>query len=143
MMPQIGKVLALFAVLFVLASLQGVSAEGSRGGLDDAFGPRFHPDARQDQPKSKHRPRHGFDRASGVRHWNQIAVDASGLDHTPVAPEETRVFGEQLGPGRAARAMAIVHLAIFEVVNAVEGDYRSYIGLRHVKLGTSLQAGIA
>lgn len=143
MMPQIGKVLALFAVLFVLASLQGVSAEGSRGGLDDAFGPRFHPDARQDQPKSKHRPRHGFDLASGVRHWNQIAVDASGLDHTPVAPEETRVFGEQLGPGRAARAMAIVHLAIFEVVNAVEGDYRSYIGLRHVKLGTSLQAGIA
>lgn len=143
MMPQIGKVLALFAVLFVLASPQGVSAEGSRGGFDDAFGPRFHPDARQDQPKSKHRPRHGFDRASGVRHWNQIAVDASGLDHTPVAPEETRVFGEQLGPGRAARAMAIVHLAIFEVVNAVEGDYRSYIGLRHAKLGTSLQVGVA
>lgn len=143
MMLQIGKVLALFAVLFVLASPQGVSAEGSRDGFDDAFGPRFHPDARQDQPKSKHRPRHGFDRASGVRHWNQIAVDASGLDHTPVAPEETRVFGEQLGPGRAARAMAIVHLAIFEVVNAVEGDYRSYIGLRHAKLGTSLQVGVA
>jgi hypothetical protein len=143
MMLQIGKVLALFAVLFVLASPQGVSAEGSRGGFDDAFGPRFHPDARQDQPKSKHHPRHGFDRASGVRHWNQIAVDASGLDHTPVAPEETRMFGEQLGPGRAARAMAIVHLAIFEVVNAVEGDYRSYIGLRHAKLGTSLQAGVA
>ena len=143
MMPQIGKVLALFAVLFVLVSPQRVSAEGSRGGFDDAFGPRFHPDARQDQPKSKHRPRHGFDRASGVRHWNQIAVDASGLDHTPVAPEETRVFGEQLGPGRAARAMAIVHLAIFEVVNAVEGDYRSYIGMRHAKLGTSPQVGVA
>jgi len=143
MMSQIGKVLVLFAVLFVLASPQGVSAEGSRGGFDDAFGPRFRPDARVDLPKSKHRPRHGFDRASGVRHWNQIAVDASGLDHTPVAPEETRVFGEQLGPGRAARAMAIVHLAIFEVVNAVEGDYRSYIGLRHAKLGTSLQVGVA
>jgi hypothetical protein len=144
MISQISKVLVFFAVLFVLASPQGVSAEGSRGGFDDAFGPRFHPDARQDQPKSKHLPRHGFDRASGVRHWNQIAVDASGLDHTPpVAPEETRVFGEQLGPGRAARAMAIVHLAIFEVVNAVEGDDRSYIGLRHAKLGTSLQAGVA
>ena len=143
MMPKIGKVLALFAVLFVLASPQGVSAEGSRGGFDDAFGPRFRPDARPDVPKSKHRPRHGFDRASGVRHWNQIAVDASGLDHTPVAPGETRVFGEQLGPGRAARAMAIVHLAIFEVVNAVEGDYKSYIGLPHAKLGTSLQVGVA
>jgi len=143
MMPQIGKVSALFAVLFLLASPQGLSAEGLRGGFDDAFGPRFHPDARQAPPDLKHRPRHGFDRASGVRHWNQIAIDASGLDHTPVAPGETRVFGEQLGPHRASRAMAIVHLAVFEVVNAVEGDFKSYIGLPHAKLGTSLQVGVA
>jgi len=143
MMPQIGKVSALFAVLFLLASPQGLSAEGLRGGFDDAFGPRIHPDTRPAPPDSKHRPRHGFDRASSVRHWNQVAIDASGLDHTPVAPEENRVFGEQLGPGRAARAMAIVHLAIFEVVNAVEGDYKSYIGLSHAKLGTSQQVGVA
>jgi len=143
MMPQIGKVLALFAVLFMLASPQGASAEGPRGGFDDAFGPRFHPDTRPAPADSKHRPRHGSDRASSVRHWNQVAIDASGLDHTPVAPEENRVFGEQLGPGRAARAMAIVHLAIFEVVNAVEGDYKSYIGLSHAKLGTSQQVGVA
>jgi len=143
MMPQFGKVSALFAVLFMLASLQGASAEGLRGGFDEAFGQRFHPDTRPAPPDSKHRPRHGSDRASSVRHWNQIAIDASGLDHTPVAPEENRVFGEQLGPGRAARAMAIVHLAIFEVVNAVEGDYKSYIGLSHAKLGTSPQVGVA
>ena len=99
--------------------------------------------SRQAPPDLKHRPRHGFDRASGVRHWNQIAVDASGLDHTPVAPGETRLFGEQLGPGRAARAMAIVHLAIFEVVNAIEGDFKSYVGLPHAKLGTSMQVGVA
>ena len=142
-MSQTGKVLTLFAVLFALASPQGLSAEGLRGGFDDAFGPQFHPDARQAPPDLKHRSRHGFDRASVVRHWNQIAVDASGLDHTPVAPGETRLFGEQLGPGRAARAMAIVHLAIFEVVNAVEGDFKSYVGLPHAKLGTSIQVGVA
>jgi len=142
-MAQIGKVLALFAVLFALASPQGLSAEGLRGGFDDAFGPRFNPDARQTPPDLKHRPQHGFDRASVVRHWNQIAVDASGVDHTPVAPGETRLFGEQLGPGRAARAMAIVHLAVFEVVNAVEGDFKSYVGLPHAKLGTSMQVGVA
>jgi hypothetical protein len=125
-MSQTGKVLALFAVLFALASPQGLSAEGLRGGFDDAFGPRFHPDARQAPSDDvKHRPRHGFDRASVVRHWNQIAIDASGLDHTPVATGETRVFGEQLGPHRASRAMAMVHLAIFEVVNAIEGDFKS------------------
>ena len=35
-----------------------------------------------------------------------------------------RVFGEQLGPGRSSRAMAIVHIAIFEAVNAIDGRYR-------------------
>ena len=66
---------------------------------------------------------------SQLRHWNQIAIDASGLDHTPVAPGEKRVFGEQLGPVRASRAMAIVHIAIFDSVNAIVGGYRSYTGL--------------
>ena len=137
------KILVLLAVLFALASPQMLSAEGLRGGFDDAFGPRFNPDVRQAPQDLKHRPRHGFDRAGVVRHWNEVAVDASGLDHTPVAPGETRVFGEQLGPGRAARAMAIVHLAIFEVVNAIEGDFKSYIGLPHAKLGTSMPVGVA
>ena len=141
-MPQIGKVLALMAVLFMLTSPEWVSAEGSPVGFDDAFGPKFHPEPGHDQPKLRPRPQHGFDRASGLRHWNQIAVDASGLDHTPVAPGEIRLFGEQLGPGRAARAMAIVHLAMFEVVNAVEGDYQSYIGLPRARLGTSVQVGV-
>ena len=39
--------------------------------------------------------------------------------------------------------MAIVHLAVFEVVNAVEGDYGSYIGLGRATIGTSMKAGIA
>src|SRR5262245_51529741 len=58
-----------------------------------------------------------------VRHWNAIAIDASGLDHTPVTPQENRTFGEHLGPGRASRAMAIVHIAIFDAVNAIIGGY--------------------
>jgi hypothetical protein len=96
MMPQIGKVLALFAVLFMLVFPQGVSAEGLRGGFDDAFGQRFHPDTRPAPPDSKYRPRHGFDRASGVRHWNQVAINASGLDHTPVAPGEAACSANNL-----------------------------------------------
>jgi hypothetical protein len=65
---------------------------------------------------------------SWVLHWNQIAVDASGLDHTPPDGGD-RVWGEQLGPGRASRAMAIVHVAIFEALNAIVGGYESYLGL--------------
>jgi hypothetical protein len=78
-----------------------------------------------------------------IRRWNQIAVDASGLDHTPLAPGESRTFGEQLGPGRASRAMAIVHIAIFEAVNAIYGGYTSYVGLGRAVLDTSLEAAVA
>lgn len=80
---------------------------------------------------------------SWVHHWNQIAIDASGLDHTPVVPGENRVFGEQLGPGRAARAMAIVHIAIFDAINAIHGGYTSYSGLPRAKGNTSMKAAIA
>src|SRR4051812_7093817 len=66
------------------------------------------------------------DATGQVRHWNQVAIDASGRDHTPVAPGENRVFGEQYGPTRASRAMAIVHIAVFDAVNAIDGDYESY-----------------
>ena len=65
-----------------------------------------------------------------MHHWNHVAIDSSGLDHTPVAAGDPRVFGEQLGPGRSARAMAIVHIAIFDAVNAIAKRYRSYTGNR-------------
>lgn len=59
--------------------------------------------------------------------WNNAAIDASGLDHTAVKEGENRVFGHNLGPGRATRAMAITHIAIFDVANALTGGkYESY-----------------
>ncbi|MBX9738345.1 MAG: hypothetical protein K2X32_15600, partial [Phycisphaerales bacterium] len=143
MRSHIGTLSVLVGVMCLLPWYPSASAEGVRGGFDEAFGPRFHPDIRPAPPELKTRPRPGVDQAASVRHWNRIAIDASGLDHTPVAPGESRVFGEQLGPGRSSRAMAIVHLAVFEVVNAVEGDYGSYIGLGRAKIGTSMKAGIA
>ena len=52
-------------------------------------------------------------------------------------------FGQQVGPCRAARAEAIVHIAVFEVVNAIKGGYESYTGLPPAQPGTSLVAGVA
>jgi len=80
---------------------------------------------------------------SWVHHWNKIAIDASGLDHTPVKPGENRVFGEQFGPTRASRAIAIVHIAIFDAVNAISGGYTSYTGLPPAPAGTSMKAAIS
>ena len=75
--------------------------------------------------------------------WNGIAINTTGLDHTPVGPGENRVFGEQLGPHRASRAMAIVHMAIFEVVNAITRSHSSYIGLPSADPRSSMEAAIA
>jgi VCPO second helical-bundle domain len=73
--------------------------------------------------------------AGAVRRWNQIAIDASGFDHAGAR--------EQLGPGRASRAMAIVHIAMFDTVNAVVGGYESYADIRAPKGAISLYAAVS
>src|SRR5437867_10862872 len=65
-----------------------------------------------------------------IHRCNAIAINTSVLDHTPVAPGEIRTFGNQLGHARTSRAMAIVHTAIFDSVNAVLAAYRTYTGIQ-------------
>jgi hypothetical protein len=88
-------------------------------------------------------PRPGSDLRSWVIHWNEVAINASGYDHTPVAAGENRVFGEQIGPGRSARAMAIVQIAVFDSIIAVNGGFKSYTGLARAKVPTSTKAAVA
>ena len=78
-----------------------------------------------------------------LRRWNQIAIDATGLDHTPVAPGEARTFGEQLGPGRASRAMAIVHIAMFDVMNAITPQYHGFTNVKAPTAGVAVNAALA
>jgi hypothetical protein len=86
---------------------------------------------------------HAANPAERLRYWNRVAIDASGLDHTPVQPGEIRVFGEQLGPGRASRAIAIVHIAIADAVLAIKGGYRRYTPIPDAPAGTSVDTAIA
>ena len=78
-----------------------------------------------------------------LHRWNQIAINATGLDHTPVAPGENRIFGEQLGPGRSSRAMAIVHVAMADVVSAVTQRFSSYTGVAGQARSISTEVGIS
>src|SRR5438034_6038986 len=112
-------------------------ATGTNHGFNDVFGPLFHP-APNIPPLVG--PRQGLD---SLHRWNVIAINASGLDHTPVAPGENRVFGEQLGPGRASRAMAIVHIAMFDALDAVVGGYTSYTGTHPGQGSISVDAAIS
>ena len=143
MMPRQVRLFLLVTAILLFMSVSVVQAAAADNSVADTLGPHFQPDAGHAIPDLRRRPRPPFDPANWVKHWNDIAVDASGLDHTPVTAGEQRVFGEQLGPGRASRAMAIVHIAVFEVVNAVEGGYKSYVGLPPVGLTVSLHAAVA
>src|SRR3989454_3073159 len=116
-------------------------ADGIDGGHRDAFGPRF--DARPNLREPRSRRHRGAGITDRLRHWNGLALDATGLDHTPVPPGDPRVFGEQLGPGRSSRALAIVHIAMFDAVNAVVGGFQSYTGFRAASEDASVEAAIA
>jgi PAP2 superfamily len=78
-----------------------------------------------------------------LRHWNTISIDASGLDHAPPSVGHAHEFGHHLGPGRSARALAIVSIAMFEAVNAVDRRYKSYLGVPQADPRTSIDAAIA
>ena len=100
-----------------MLSLTAVAwADGFSGGVRDALGPRFNAKPHiSEAPRPRARWR-GTDSTDRLRYWNEIAINASGLDHTPVAPGENRIFGEQLGSGGSSRAMAVVHISSAESV---------------------------
>src|SRR6266699_6867237 len=123
------------AILLALCLCFGNNA--SALSFSDFFGPRFNG---VQTTRTALAPKNALD---SIHRWNTIAINASGLDHTPVAPGELRTFGEQLGPTRASRAIAIVHIAIFDSVIAITGGYRSYTGISAAPDDTSMNAAIA
>src|SRR5437867_1162809 len=125
-----------FTFLFALGFSLPVLAQPQATEFHKAYGPRFQ-SRHLGNPADKRRP------VDPVHRWNQVALDATGLDHTPVQPGENRVFGEQLGPGRASRAMAIMHIAIADAVSAITHAFQSYTGVQLSQAPVSLNAAIA
>jgi len=58
-----------------------------------------------------------------INYLNSLAIDTAGLDHI------NREFGHQLGPHRSSRAMAMFHMALFEVYIVFYGKFKSYLNL--------------
>ena len=127
------RVMATSVVVFIFSFSAAVWAQGFPRGHRDAWGPRY-----KAAPKGSQILRREHVGVDAVRHWNEIALNANALDHVPVAPEGP----EQFGPLRTARAFAIVHIAIFDAVNAIVGGYKSYTGLSPAH-GASMHASIA
>lgn len=113
-----------FFILFLASSAYSEMPIGPAGILD--------PPAASQVQRAQIHPEPGLDI---VRRWNKIALEADAIDHA--------LFGEQLGPTRASRAMAIVHIALFDAVNAIFGGFQSYTGMAPAVPGTSFQAAVA
>src|SRR4029450_8830480 len=120
------------SILFLGLVLSVLTFASGNNRFNELFGPLFHP-APNVPPLVG--PRQGLD---SLHRWNVIAINASGLDHTPIAPGENRVFGEQLGPGRSSRAMAIVHIAMFDAVDAGVGGFTSGPGPRSISVSPAI-----
>ena len=138
-----------FAMLGLVVALSALAQENG-GRFNRVWGERYTA-TKQTQPlKQTQSPsqelfnlNHSGNTLRRLVRWNNVAINASGFDHTPVPAGDPRVFGEQLGPGRSAKAMAIVHIAIFDAVNAIEGGFRSFTGIPQVHDTTSVDSAIA
>lgn len=70
-------------------------------------------------------------------HWNHVSVDASGFDHSIAGAREN------MGPTRSSRAMAIVHIAMFDAANAASGLKYEPFYLNDIVVNASVEAAIA
>ncbi len=73
-----------------------------------------------------------------VLFWNEVAIEAGARDHTGMPPKF-----EQGGPTRTSRALAIVHLAMYDAFNSIANLFNPYLsGLPVPILPASLDAAI-
>lgn len=79
-----------------------------------------------------------------VLYWNDVALDVVSIDHTNTAFADPakKFFGEQFGPHRASRALAIVHLAMFEAINTITHEFASYTQAGQQSIQAQIDADI-
>lgn len=74
-----------------------------------------------------------------VLYWNAVALELNAVDHSGI-------YGvpDQIGPDKTARALAIMHAAIFDAVNSIDGSYKPYIANVPVKgVPASIDAAVS
>ena len=128
------------ALITIVTSLVAFTwAQAPAGGFEQFWGARY------TYPSSGRRPLHqrldGHDCHGRVRrltrapsdamhHWNHIAIDSRGTrSHAGRRKAIRGSLASRSDLADRARAMAIVHIAIFDAVNAIAKRYRSYTNI--------------
>ena len=73
-----------------------------------------------------------------VLYWNSIAQKSVVEDHSGTYGDP-----EQGGPTRTSYALAIVHIAIYDAVNAIDGSHEPYITVTQDAEGAGVSAAVA
>ncbi len=81
-------------------------------------------------------------KAARVLFWHDALLDSIGIDLT-YDPNLGYTPADQVGPTRAARAMAITQIAVFDALNSFDGTYRSYSQMARAQKGASEDVAIA
>jgi Vanadium chloroperoxidase N-terminal domain len=75
-----------------------------------------------------------------ILYWNEVALDAVAQDFTP----KTTPKPEQGGPTKTSRALAIVHLGMYDAYNGIANQYQPYLNNLPCPItGASAEAAIA
>lgn len=80
-----------------------------------------------------------------ILYWNSVAIEANRRDFTEVPPGETKPKPEQGGPTLSSRALAIVHLAMYDAHAGVINSpaLPRYLGSPIPAAGASAAAAVA
>jgi membrane-associated phospholipid phosphatase len=87
-------------------------------------------------------PRVPVNLSDRVLMWHEISLDSNALDYVPPLASGTP-YHVQFGPHRSSRAMAVVQLAVFEVVNSAHAKFVSYTGFTPAQTSWSVDAAVA
>ena len=88
-------------------------------------------------------PPAGPNATARLAYWHEVALRAIAVDHTAAGVGNVALGAEQLGPTRTSRMMAIVHIAIYDALNAIVRRYPGFTGPLEALGGSSQDAAIA
>ncbi|MEM7249285.1 MAG: hypothetical protein AAF533_28490, partial [Acidobacteriota bacterium] len=84
----------------------------------------------------------GGDGVDVILEWNAIALEANVIDHSgPDLPGD--LLSDTQGPPASARVLAMVHAAMFDAYNSIDGSYTPYLTDAPAAPGASVDAAVA
>jgi len=126
---------------WLLLALSGPAGAGSHPPIGGGGPYQVQPGTQELPPR--YAPPAGPNARLRLAYWNEVALRAIAVDHTPAIVSGAALEAEQLGPTRTSRVMAIVHIAVYDALNAILKRYPAYSGPLAAFADSSQDAAIA